>query len=190
MRSTSPRRNRSHGCAFSSPRSCACSYQVDEHRAGTLVRIDPLPVLGDGDEWLVEDAPVRRGVLECRSALGRRPRGGPTQQHLRREPGHEHVRGKRIVADLQGESQGHAGVPKHLVQSLEHPDTARGDALVGDCERLAIALRLRHHLGEELVRLLRRLVESDTRQNHGGSGSLRTGIQRGDHVTQLRLGSP
>ena len=117
--------------------------------------------------WLV-GMPVRRE--SGAAALGRRLRGGPTQQHLRREPGHEHVRGKRIVADLHGESEGRARVPKHLVQSLEHPDAARGDALVGDCERLAIALRLRHYLGEELVRLLRRLIESDTRQNHGGPG--------------------
>ncbi len=65
------------------------------------------------------------------------------------------------------------GVPEPLVESLEHPEAARGEALVGDSECLAIALRLRHHLGEELRRLVRRLVEADTREDHGGSRTLR-----------------
>ena len=139
---------------------------------------------------MVEDAPVRRGVLKCRSPVGRRLSGGSAQQRLCRKQSYEHVRGKRLVADLQGEGQGDLGVPEPLVESLEHPEAARGEALMGDCERLAIALRLRHHLGEELVRLVRRLIEADTREDHGGSGPLRTGCQRGDHVTQLCLGSP
>ena len=59
----------------------------------------------------------------------------PAKQRFRREPGQEDVRGERLVVHLQREGQSDRGVPQHLVETLEHPETARGGAFVGDGER-------------------------------------------------------
>ena len=65
--------------------------------------------LGESDEWLVEDAPVGRGVLECRSPVGRRLERRPWPSNASAESRrYEHVRGQRLVADLHGEREGDA----------------------------------------------------------------------------------
>ncbi len=61
---------------------------------------------------------------------------------------------------------------------------------MGDCERLAIALRLRHDLGEELFCLVGRLVEADAREDEHCARARRGPAASGAITSpELRLGS-
>ena len=163
--------------------------QLDDSRACPLVGVDPLPVLGESDQWLVEDAPAGRGVLQCRSPVGRARGARSSEQRLRREPRYEHIRGQRVVAELQRQSEGGLGVPQHLVEP-EHPDAGRGEALVRDRERLTIWAGLGDDLDEQLGRFVRCLVEADPRENDGRTGALLdpAAAGRSRHAAGLRLG--
>ena len=106
------------------------------------------------------------------------------------EPRYEHIRGQRVVADLQRQSEGGLGVPQHLVEPLEHPDAGRGEALVGDRERLAIWPRPRRRPGRTARPLrpvprrggsARESTVARARCGPGGSGAIT--------VTQLGFGS-
>ena len=93
----------------------------------------------------------------------------------RRESCQERVRGECLVAELRSERQGDVRVLERFVESLEHPDAARGDAFVRDGERLAIVAGLVDDLGEELRGLVGRLVEANAREHHQCARPLRPG---------------
>jgi hypothetical protein len=165
------------------------AHQVDERGTCPFLRVRPSPVLGQGDERLIQDATIHRGLLECERLLRDRGRRRQSEQRLGRQARHQDVARERGISDIGGKGESDARVLNRLLKILEHPDAARSDTLMGDRECLEIVTGFLDNLREEPARIGRRLVETDTREHNQSSCSQWACSEGCDQILQLRLGA-